>query len=461
MPLDAALYTFAGELGDAAVDEAIAPLILASRFGGSDLQSLLATAAANTRDQIALWQRTEIARAKPRRDMRLVIAVTLVFTVGVLLVGHGYFKPFGTPVGQIVLLAVAGLFAAGFVAMNRLSRPHPMPRLFDSRGSHAPAETGSRSTSRPVAIVGRAGRVGLDGRHHPGTRLRCRSGRHRLGPLPAAAHPPGRPRPSLRRTRDRTDRRPDPRGRRGPTPLRAPVGDQRRQGPEARRHRACPTSPSPARRPRPSPSRSPATPSGWPCWARCCGRPRGQSGCTSASSSPPWGPGARRHSAWSPRSSTSTRRPNDAGAHFCHSLSTYASLVSMAMAGAMGWSSALEVASTVSSTDWAMAEVAQSLLWAQAYRKQPWEGLERLAVRFDLPDLTDLARSMAQAGDGARIRDSLEAKAQSLRLKETSALEDTAQATTQKMLLPGVLLMAGYGVLVFYPALASFTGAHI
>jgi hypothetical protein len=147
--------------------------------------------------------------------------------------------------------------------------------------------------------------------------------------------------------------------------------------------------------------------------------------------------------------------------HFCHSLSTYASLVSMAMAGAMGWSSALEVASTVSSTDWAMAELAQSLLWAQAYRKQPWEGLDRLAIRFDVPDLTDLARSMSQAGDGARIRDSLEAKAHSLRLKETSALEDSAQAVTQKMLLPGVLLMAGYGLLIFYPALASFTGARL
>jgi tight adherence protein B len=132
IPLDSALYAFAGELGDAAVDEAIAPLILASRFGGSDLQGLLATAAGNTRDQIALWQRIEIARAKPRRDMRLVIAVTLVFTLGVLLIGHGYFKPFGTPVGQIVLLAVAGLFASGFAAMNRLSRPQPMPRLFDS-----------------------------------------------------------------------------------------------------------------------------------------------------------------------------------------------------------------------------------------------------------------------------------------------------------------------------------------
>jgi len=130
-PLDAALCAFAQELGDAAVDEAIAPLILASRFGGSNLQGLLATAATNTRDQIALWQRTEVARAKPRRDMRLVIALTLVFTLGILVIGHGYFAPFGTPAGQIALLAVAGLFAAGFAAMNRLSRPEPMPRLFD------------------------------------------------------------------------------------------------------------------------------------------------------------------------------------------------------------------------------------------------------------------------------------------------------------------------------------------
>jgi hypothetical protein len=108
-----------------------------------------------------------------------------------------------------------------------------------------------------------------------------------------------------------------------------------------------------------------------------------------------------------------------------------------------------------------MEEIAQVLVWAQAYRKQPYEGLERLATRFNLPDLTDLARAMSQAGDGARIRDSLEAKGRSLRLKETAALEDTAQATTQKMLFPGVLLMAGFGVLVFYPALAAFTGSHI
>ena len=94
--------------------------------------------------------------------------------------------------------------------------------------------------------------------------------------------------------------------------------------------------------------------------------------------------------------------------HFCHSLAIYASLVSMAMAGSMGWSSALEAASSVSSTDWAMDEIAQALLWSQAYHRPPWEGLDRLAERFALPDLSDLARSMAQAGEGARIRSTLE-----------------------------------------------------
>jgi len=132
MSLDDAFYAFAADLGDAAADEAIAPLILAARFGGSDLQNLLGSAAKSTRDQIALWQRTEVARSKPRRDMRLVIAVTLVFTLGILVIGHGYFKPFGSPAGQVALLAAASLFACGFAAMNRLSRPVPMPRLFEA-----------------------------------------------------------------------------------------------------------------------------------------------------------------------------------------------------------------------------------------------------------------------------------------------------------------------------------------
>ncbi len=130
-PLDRAFVALAAELSDAAADEAIAPLILAARFGGADLQNLLGTAAANTREQLALVQRTEVARAQPRREMRLVVVVTLGFVLATETIGHGYFAPFSTKTGQVVLVVIAGLFAFGFGTMNRLSRPQQMPRLFE------------------------------------------------------------------------------------------------------------------------------------------------------------------------------------------------------------------------------------------------------------------------------------------------------------------------------------------
>ena len=54
------------------------------------------------------------------------------FVLATLTIGHGYFTPFSTTTGQIVLVVIAGLFAVGFGMMNRLSRPQPMPRLFAS-----------------------------------------------------------------------------------------------------------------------------------------------------------------------------------------------------------------------------------------------------------------------------------------------------------------------------------------
>jgi Flp pilus assembly protein TadB len=129
-PLDRAFAALAAELADASADEAIAPFILAARFGGADLQNLLGTAAAATREQLALVQRTEVARAQPRREMRLVVVVTLGFVLATVTIGHGYFKPFSTTNGQIVLLFIAGLFALGFATMSRLSQPQAMPRLF-------------------------------------------------------------------------------------------------------------------------------------------------------------------------------------------------------------------------------------------------------------------------------------------------------------------------------------------
>ena len=121
-PLDKAFAALASELADASADEAIAPLILASRFGGADLQNLLGTAAASTREQLALVQRTEVARAQPRREMRLVVVVTLGFVLATVTIGHGYFKPFSSTIGQIVLLLIAGLFAVAILSTQLTSQ---------------------------------------------------------------------------------------------------------------------------------------------------------------------------------------------------------------------------------------------------------------------------------------------------------------------------------------------------
>ena len=131
-----ALYAFTrADFDDAAADEAIAPLIWPARFGGSDLGQTSwppLPPTPTSRSRCGRGQRTEVARAKPpSRDMRLVIALTLVFTLGVLdhrprllqAVRHprGPARPSG---GRR-----AGDFAGGFWAMNRLSRP----------GAHAPS----------------------------------------------------------------------------------------------------------------------------------------------------------------------------------------------------------------------------------------------------------------------------------------------------------------------------------
>jgi hypothetical protein len=144
---------------------------------------------------------------------------------------------------------------------------------------------------------------------------------------------------------------------------------------------------------------------------------------------------------------------------FSHSLASYVNLVVMSMSSSMGWSSALQESASLPSADWAIREIAQCLVWADAYGRPPWEGLQRLATRFGVEDLSDLARAMSQAGDGVRVKETLQAKAAAMQLTEAAAIEDAAEATTQRMTLPGLALVVAYTLLLFFPAVASFATA--
>ncbi len=129
-----ALSSFAAGMDGAGADEAVAPLIAAARFGGGEMARVLAQAARSTRDQISMMERVELARERPRRELRIVLVVTAGFILAAMLFGHSYFKPFTSASGQLFMLLAAGLFVSGFVLMNRMSRPQPLPRLFVTKG---------------------------------------------------------------------------------------------------------------------------------------------------------------------------------------------------------------------------------------------------------------------------------------------------------------------------------------
>lgn len=73
-----------------------------------------------------------------------------------------------------------------------------------------------------------------------------------------------------------------------------------------------------------------------------------------------------------------------------------------------------------------------------------------------MPELTELAASVGLAGtEGARIRQSVSAKASSLRTHLLSEAETEAQTASERMSLPVVLLFAGFLLFVGFPAVAQ------
>ena len=83
----------------------------------------------------------------------------------------------------------------------------------------------------------------------------------------------------------------------------------------------------------------------------------------------------------------------------------------------------------------------------------PWTGLDRLGTDLGISELNELAASVTLAGDeGARVRASIAAKARSIRVRGLADAESAAQAASERMSLPIVLLMLGFVVFLGYPA---------
>lgn len=143
---------------------------------------------------------------------------------------------------------------------------------------------------------------------------------------------------------------------------------------------------------------------------------------------------------------------------FRHAMSSYLELVAILQAGGAGVQSALYDAATIGRGS-GFRHIKTALSAAQARREAPWDTLGVLGQRLGIPELIELKQSMTLAGDGARVRQSLRAKAESMRDKDRAQQETEAEKRSESMVLPVAMTFAGFLLLLGYPALAGLSAA--
>lgn len=142
---------------------------------------------------------------------------------------------------------------------------------------------------------------------------------------------------------------------------------------------------------------------------------------------------------------------------FRHALSSYLDLVNVILAGGGGIETALHAAADAGG-GWAFAAIRQALDRARLTNRTPWDTLAQLGGELGVDELRELAASVALAGSqGARIRQSLAAKADSLRGHQVAETEAAAEAATERMTIPVAVLLFGFLVFVAYPAIHQIT----
>jgi Flp pilus assembly protein TadB len=144
---------------------------------------------------------------------------------------------------------------------------------------------------------------------------------------------------------------------------------------------------------------------------------------------------------------------------FRHALGAYLDLMHILLAGGAGVDGALTDAAAVGQ-GWSFDQLRRALNTARLTRTSPWAALGRLGEELQVAELTELAAALSLAGtEGARVRASLAAKAAAMRHRDGAEAEGRANAATERMALPGMVMAIGFVVFVFYPALTQITAS--
>ncbi|GAA3524672.1 type II secretion system F family protein [Aeromicrobium panaciterrae] len=136
-------------------------------------------------------------------------------------------------------------------------------------------------------------------------------------------------------------------------------------------------------------------------------------------------------------------------------LSCYLDLVSMSLAGGRGIPEALPTAAQIG-RGWAFELIAETISRARYEGTTPWEAFANLGERVDLPELRDLGGALTLvADDGAKVRDSLSARAATQRRRQLAEAEGEAEKGDQSIGIAQVVLAIGFLLFLAYPAVIN------
>jgi pilus assembly protein TadC len=138
-------------------------------------------------------------------------------------------------------------------------------------------------------------------------------------------------------------------------------------------------------------------------------------------------------------------------ADFKRALTSYLDLVALERGAGAGPTEALEAAADIGD-GWAFRRISASLDAARRAGAAPWTALARLARETGISELADVADIAEVAGqEGAKILDTLAARAASMRAEALAADRATAGSRSTTMVIPIALLGAGFLLLLIFP----------
>lgn len=144
---------------------------------------------------------------------------------------------------------------------------------------------------------------------------------------------------------------------------------------------------------------------------------------------------------------------------FRHAVGAYLDLVAMNLSGGRGVPEALLAAGEIG-RGWAFWRIRDALASARITGQTPWQALGALGDEVRVDELRDLSAALSLvAEDGAKVRQSLAARAASLRRRELAEMEGRAGERSQSMLVAQLLLAFGFLIFLTYPVVGVLLGA--